>query len=109
MDKKLVGFVSAISAIAPLGVAQAMPASPQTSLKADSFAELLTPIPNASEQLKISNALLAEQDAQAKVEAAQYFYHHHHHHFFHRPFFRHHHHHFFRRGFHHHHHHFYRY
>ncbi len=105
MDKKLAGLVGALSAVAPLGMAQAAPTLPQSTLKADSFAGLLAPIPNAGTQLEASNALLVERGNQAKVEQAQYYYHHHHHHFFHRRFYHHHHHHFFRRFFHHHHHH----
>ncbi len=108
MDKKLVGLVGAVAALAPLGAAQAMPAVSDTGTKANSFADLLTPIPNAVDKLQASDALLTERAANAaKIEMAQYYYHHHHHHhrFFRRFFHHHHHHHFYRH--HHHHHHFY--
>ena len=103
MDKKVFGFATAVAAVTQVGAAQALPASPGT-LQAQSFAELLTPIPNAVEKLKASDAVLTERDANAaKVELAQFYHHHHHHHRFFRPFFRHHHNN--RRLRHHHHHH----
>ena len=106
LDKKLIGLVGA-AALAPLGVAQAAPVMvPNPDLKAASFAELLTPIPNAVDKLEASDALLTERQANAaKIEMVQYYHHHHHHHrFFRRFFHHHHHHHFYRRRFHHHHH-----
>ena len=107
MDKKVLGLATAVAALTPIGAAQALPASTPDTLQAQSFAELLAPIPNAVETLKASDAVLTERDANAaKVELAQYYYHHHHHHHrFFRPFFRHHHN--YRRFHHHHHHHFY--
>ena len=107
MDKKVIGFATAVAALTPVGAAQALPTSGHSgSLKAQSFAELLAPIPDAVEKLKASDAVLSERDANAaKVELAQYYHHHHHHHRFFRPFFRHHHN--YRRFHHHHHHHFY--
>ena len=106
MDKKVLGLATAVAVLTPVGAAQALPASNPGTLQAQSFAELLAPIPDAVEKLKASDAVLTERDADAaKVELAQYYYHHHHHHRFFRPFFRHHHHHFYRRY--HHHHHFY--
>lgn len=106
MDKKLVGLVGVAAAMAPVGMAQAMPATaPDAGLKANSFADLLAPIPNAVDQLQASDALLTERAAKsAKIEMAQYYHHHHHHHRFFRRFFHHHHHHHFYRRFHHHHH-----
>lgn len=105
LDHKIVGLAGAMAVAAP-GMAVAMPASVSPMAPPQSYADLLTPIPNAVEQLKVSDAVLLEN--QGKVELAQYYYHHHHHHFFHRRFY-HHHHHFFRHFYHHHHHHFYRY
>ncbi len=103
MDKKVFGFATAVTALTPVGAAQALPASAHT-LQAQSFAELLAPIPDAVEKLKASDAVLAERDSDAaKVELAQFYHHHHHHHRFFRPFFRHHHN--YRRFRHHHHHH----
>ena len=103
MDKKMVGLLSAMAAFAPAAATAATTLTP-ADLNAESYADLLAPIPNATEKLKASDALLQSDNA-AKLEMAQYFYHHHHHHFFHRRFYHHHHHHhFFRRRFHHHHH-----
>ena len=99
VQKKIIGLVSAITALAP-AAAKATPVDP---MAAQSYADLLAPIPDAVETLKASDAALRDGD-QAKVEMAQYYYHHHHHHFFHRRFYHHHHHHhFFRRRFFHHH------
>ena len=75
-----------LGAVATLGVAQAAPTpDPNEALKANSFAELLEPIPNAP-------ALLNAMDEKPATENnLQLAYHHHHHH--HRYFRRHHHHH----------------
>ena len=107
MDKKVLGLATAVATLTSAGAAQALPAESDV-LRARSFAELLAPIPDATEKLKASDAVLTQRDADAaKVELAQFYYHHHHHHRFFRPFFRHHH--YYRRFHHHHHHHFYRY
>lgn len=111
MDKKIAGLVGAISALVPLGAVTApATAAPDGALTANSYADLLKPIPNAVEQLKASDAVLKQENA-AKVEMAQYYYHHHHHHhflrrFFH-PYYHHHHHWYHHHHWHHHHHHFY--
>jgi len=83
MHKTITGL---LGAVATLGVAQAAPtADPSDALKANSFAELLEPIPNAT-------ALLNTMDEKPATENnVQLAYHHHHHH--HRYFRRHHHHH----------------
>ncbi len=99
----MVGLLGAMTALSP-AAALAAPTLTPADLGAESYSDLLAPIPNAVEKLKASDALL-KQDNAAKLEMAQYYHHHHHHHFFHRRFY-HHHHHFFRRH-HHHHHHFY--
>jgi hypothetical protein len=89
MHKTITGL---LGAVATLGVAQAAPTpDPSDALKANSFAELLEPIPNATALL---NAMDEKPATENNVQLA---YHHHHHH--HRYFRRHHHHH------HHHHHH----
>ena len=110
LHKKILGLASAVAALLPAGMARADTILDTNSVpKAQSFAELLAPIPNAVDKLQASDAVLAERDADAvKVEMAQYYYHHHHHHHrFFRPFFHHHHHHHFYRRYHHHHHHHY--
>ena len=83
MHKTITGLLGAVAA---LGVAQAAPTpDPNEALKANSFAELLEPIPNAPALL---NAMDEKPVTENNVQLA---YHHHHHH--HRYFRRHHHHH----------------
>jgi|SRR5476649_487505 hypothetical protein len=95
MDKKIVGVIAAVGALAPISAAQA--AAPigdvEQIMHARSFSELLHPIPNAIAALKAVDE--AHTDPSAQMMVAQY--HHHHHHYYHH----HHHHHFY----HHHHHH----
>jgi G3E family GTPase len=121
MDKKIAGLLGAMASIGALNSAQAAPSlNPTDILQANSFAELLEPIPDAAARLKAVDASQA-QDV-GHVQLAQYYYHHHHHHHHHhhgfyrrydepevvivpryrRPYYHHHHHH------HHHHHSFYR-
>ena len=122
MDKKIAGLLGAVAALGSLNAAQAAPApDPTEILRANSFAELLEPIPNAAELLRAVDA--AQPPVEATVQEAQYYpyyrhHHHHHHHAFYpryyapyggevvvvpryRRYYRHHH--------HHHHHGFYRY
>ncbi|HLJ00025.1 MAG TPA: hypothetical protein VKT76_09925 [Bradyrhizobium sp.] len=103
MQNKITGLLSAVAALGALGTAQATPApDPNEVLKANSFAELLEPIPNAIALLKVVEESQAKPAEEGNVQLAQYYRHHHHHHFWRR--YRHHHHH------HHHHHHgYYRY
>ena len=82
MDKKLAGLLGAVATLSAMHAAQAV-ASPTDVLQANSFAELLAPIPNAAAQLKALDEHEASQPTEAKVELAQYYapyYHHHHHH-----------------------------
>lgn len=112
MDKKIVGLVGALSALAAPETVQAMPATgPNVNdvLRVQSYAELLDPIPNAVALLRAADAAPAPEAG--SVQQVQYYYHHHHHHHHHhhgywrpyyyyypRPYYHHHHH-------HHHHHH----
>jgi hypothetical protein len=59
--------------------------------QAQSFAELLRPIPNAIERLKIADA--DEAGGQPRFIKAQYYNNHHHHHHYRRRHYHHHHHH----------------
>jgi hypothetical protein len=111
MDKKIAGLLGAVAAVATMGAAQGSTASEPTSndpLAAQSYADLLTPIPNATEALVADNARLAAKSADG-VQLAQFYYHHHHHHHHHHRYFRyyhhHHHHHSYPYYYHHHHHH----
>jgi hypothetical protein len=116
MDKKIAGLLGAVAALGSLNAAQATPApAPAEVLQANSYADLLEPIPNAGRVLQALDEQAPLQSADADVKVAQFYRHHHHHH--------HHHHGYFRRGpivvvvphrrhYHHHHHHhhsFYRY
>ncbi len=106
MEKRIAGLLGAVAALGTLTGAQAAPMpAPSDALTANSYADLLEPIPNAAKVLQA----LDEQPApssEGNVQLAQYYYHHHHHH---------HHHHGWRRGpvvvippwrrYHHHHHH----
>jgi hypothetical protein len=96
MDKTTLGILGAVSALTALPAAgQAAPAEPAVA-PAQSFAELLQPIPNAVERLKASDVELA---GRPRLIEAQYVAHHHHHHHHHNWWWRRHRHH------HHHHHH----
>ena len=80
MDKKIAGLLGAVAAVGALGTAPASAApAPTDVLKANSYADLLEPIPDAAKVLQA----LDEQGPQAsepKVQLAQWYHHHHHHH-----------------------------
>lgn len=120
MEKKLAGLVGAIAALGTLDAAAAAPVSqaPMPSLKANSFAELLEPIPNAAEVLQLVDSQEPPVADEGQVVQVQYHHHHHHHHHAYwrrrvyvRPpwWYHHHHHHHHHHFYHHHHHSFYRY
>jgi hypothetical protein len=100
MDKKLLGVLGAASTLALLagGPAAASTGSSEAPAlqPAQSFGELLDPIPNATEILAAEEAKPAAETA--PIQMAQFHHHHHHHHFYH-----HHHHHFYHHHHHHHH------
>jgi hypothetical protein len=97
MDKKIVGLVGAISGLMSLSTAQATAVPPaETALpSAQSFGELLDPIPNAAALLRIADAA-GRHNPNVKLVGDNHHHHHQHHHHHH-----HHHHH----NYHHHHHH----
>lgn len=102
--KKIAGVLgAAVAATAMTG------AAPTTSLAANSFADLLEPVPNAVAALKADDARAMAERSEGRVQLAQYWHHHHHHHRYWRRWYHHHHHHhhhlFWRRWHHHHHHH----
>jgi hypothetical protein len=107
MDKKIAGLLGAAAAVATVGCAQAStsPAqAPNDPLTARSYADLLTPIPNATEALIADNARLVAKPFEG-VQLAQYYHqHHHHHHGYYRYRHHHHHHGYYRYNRHHHHH-----
>src|SRR5579872_4910497 len=98
MDKKIAGLLGAVAALGTVNAAQAAPtpSTPGDGLRANSFAELLEPIPNAASLLRAVDQAQPAPSTEANVQLAQLYYHHHNHH---------HHHHFWRRYRHHHHHH----
>jgi hypothetical protein len=122
MEKKIAGLLGAVAALSTLSAAQATPGpDPTEVLQANSYAELLEPIPNAAALLRAVDEAKPAPSADGQVEVAQYYHHHHHHHHHHafypryydpygpvvvvpryRRYYHHHHHH------HHHHHSFYR-
>lgn len=109
MDKKIAGLLGAVAAVATVGGAQASTAPVQASndpLTARSYADLLAPIPNATEALIADNAQLEAKPSEG-VQLAQYYHHHHHHHHGYYRYYHHHHHHHhgYYRYYHHHHHH----
>lgn len=89
MEKSTAGLVGALAALATMGTAHAAihPAqTPEQVMRVSSYADLLSPIANARELLKASNAALPDQ-APLKALPVQYYqdqpppdYHHHHHH-----------------------------
>jgi hypothetical protein len=119
MEKKIAGLLGAVATLGAFNAAEAAPTpapAPSDVLRANSFAELLQPIPNAASLLQAIDESAPVPSADGNVQLAQ-FYHHHHHHHHHHAFYpgygprvvivpprryRHHHHH------HHHHHSFYR-
>lgn len=110
MERKIAGLLGAMATLGAANAAQAAPMptqAPSDSLRANSFAELLEPIPNATALLQAIDESQPNPSS-GNVQLAQYYYHHHHHH--HHSYWRgyryryyHHHHH------HHHHHHSYYY
>ena len=109
MDKTLAGLIGAAGLLATSAQsATAAPVALADAMQAQSYADLLKPIPNATALLKASDAAQtrnAETGAagQAEITPVQWWYyrryHHHHHHYY---YHHHHHHHYYR---HHHHHH----
>ncbi|MDB5483341.1 MAG: hypothetical protein JWO83_4394 [Caulobacteraceae bacterium] len=96
MDKTTpLRVAAAISALVALPAAAAEPASVSVP-QAQSYAELLDPIPNAAERLRLADT---QEEPRARLIEAQYYpspadHHHHHHHWRrHRRHYHHHHHH----------------
>jgi hypothetical protein len=97
MDKTTpLRVAAAISALVALpAAATAEPSSTSAVPQAQSYGELLDPIPNAVERLRLADA---QEQPRARLIEAQYYpppvdHHHHHHHWRHRHRHHHHHHH----------------
>ncbi len=92
MDKKIAGLLGAVAALGSFPAAQAAPApAPTDVLRANSYADLLEPIPNAIAVLQAVDESGSTQPSE-NTQLAQLFYHHHHHHHHHHSFYHHHHH-----------------
>ena len=83
MEKKIAGLLGAMAALGAFNAAEAAPiptSAPSDVLRANSFAELLQPIPNAAALLKAVDESRPGPSADENVKLAQFYHHHHHHH-----------------------------
>ena len=83
MEKKIAGLLGAMATLGAFNAAQAAPAptpAPSDVLRANSFAELLEPIPNAAALLQAVDESGPVSSASDNIQLAQYHHHHHHHH-----------------------------
>jgi hypothetical protein len=83
MEKKIAGLLGAMATLGAFNAAQAAPIptpAPSDVLRANSFAELLEPIPNAAALLKAVDESRPNPSANENVQLVQYHHHHHHHH-----------------------------
>ena len=100
MDKKIAALLGAAAALTTMSGAQSAVAAPTQNTPPTSYRDLLEPVPDALNALKIDDARTAAAKTQGGEQVAQYYHHHHHHHRYY-----HHHHHHHHRYYHHHHHH----
>ncbi len=94
MGKKIAGLLGAMVTLGALNAAEAAPMpspAPTDVLRANSFADLLEPIPNAVALLQVVDESGPASLANENIQLAQY--HHHHHHYRRRHHHHHHHHH----------------
>ena len=83
MEKKIAGLLGAMATLGAFSAAQAAPSpspAPSDVLRANSFADLLEPIPNAASLLQAIDESAPAQSADGNVQLAQFYHHHHHHH-----------------------------
>jgi hypothetical protein len=81
LDKKIAGLLGAVAALGAVSSTQAAPiASPQDVLQANSYTDLLEPIPNAGAVLQALDEEDSTARGDAKLQTVQYHHHHHHHH-----------------------------
>jgi hypothetical protein len=83
MGKKIAGLVGAMATLGAFNGAQAAPSpspAPTDVLRANSFADLLEPIPNAAALLRAVDESGPVPSADENVQLAQFYHHHHHHH-----------------------------
>jgi hypothetical protein len=92
MEKKIAGLLGAMATLGAFSAAQAAPVpspAPTDVLRANSFADLLEPIPNAAALLQAVDESAPVPSADENVQLAQFYYphHHHHHHHHHHSFY----------------------
>lgn len=83
MEKKIAGLLGAMATLGAFNAAEAAPIpspAPTDVLRANSFADLLEPIPNAAALLQAVDESQPAPSANENVQLAQFYYHHHHHH-----------------------------
>src|SRR5207249_3348522 len=83
MEKKIAGLLGAVATLGAFTAAEAAPIAnpaPAEILNANSFADLLEPIPNAATLLRVVDEAGPISSADENIQQVQYFYHHHHHH-----------------------------
>src|ERR1017187_4087873 len=83
MGRKIAGLVGAMATLGPFNAAEAAPIpspAPTDILRANSFADLLEPIPNAAALLQAVDESGPVSSADENVQLAQFYVHHHHHH-----------------------------
>jgi hypothetical protein len=91
MEKKIAGLLGAVATLGAFNAAQAAPAPspvPTDVMRANSFAGLLEPIPNAASLLQVVDESAPATSADGNVQLAQFYHHHHHHHHHHHGFYR---------------------
>src|SRR6202171_4627078 len=83
MEKKIAGLLGAMATLGAFNAAEAAPIpapAPTDILRANSFADLLEPIPNAPALLRAVDESAPVPSADDNVQLAQFYHHHHHHH-----------------------------
>lgn len=87
MDKKLAGLVGVMGALAVAAPVHAATPNLDDAMRAETYADLLRPIPNAGVLLVKSNAAAMEAHANApELIEVQYYHNHHHHHHHHNQY-----------------------
>jgi hypothetical protein len=83
MEKKIAGLLGAMATLGAFSAGEAAPVAhpaPAEILNANSFADLLQPIPNAAELLQIVDESGPISSADENIQRVQFYHHHHHHH-----------------------------
>jgi hypothetical protein len=71
-----------------MSAAQSAAAEPTPNTPPTSYRDLLEPVPDALNALKIDDARIAAAKTEGGEQVAQYYYHHHHHHHHHHRYYR---------------------